>query len=248
MRHFLAIVVLLGVLVAACGDDAPPSVTTTPAGTPVATTTAASGSNCEATDDVCFTRDQMQAAYDRTIGFVTPYIAAQYRSPPRVAGYIYIQSGQVANSACGPLASDSFLYCGGDAKIYLGQDAMWRLYSERSGGDAGLALALAHEYGHHLQAVAGVPAAQTDREKIPRENQADCVAGAWMKWAREQGYMRPGEAAEIAATLKTIASIVGEKRDHGTLEERSEAVSLGLGGKGLYACNDYFSRTPLITA
>jgi predicted metalloprotease len=67
---------------------------------------------------------------------------------------------------------------------------MWRLYTEA--GPLAPVLGLAHEWGHHLQTVLEVKTASTP----DREQQADCVAGAWLAYENGRGMFigrgRPG--------------------------------------------------------
>ena len=56
----------------------------------------------------------------------------------------------------------------------------------------------------------------------------------------------PLETTErIDQMLQIIQDYEGPERNHGTLSERAEAITIGVQG-GLVACNDWFPQTPLI--
>jgi predicted metalloprotease len=110
-------------------------------------------------------------------------------------------------------------------------------YSED--GDAAPAVGLAHEWGHHVQNVVGVPQGTSNAESVDYENQADCIAGAWIAYAVEQGWIDyPDDINDTAGLLKDIASNE-PNRDHGNLEERTESMVWGI-RNGLQGCNDFY--------
>jgi len=232
-------------LAAGCGEDNSDGGADIPEPVPTTVDTEPDEPRTCGTDDECFTYEQAQDIYNRTIKFVAPYFEEVYENPPKPNAYRYIATGETADSVCGQNDSSVLAYCPGDSNIYIGQDSLWEIYSSSTGGDAGIATVLAHEYGHHLQSSAGVPEAQTERETIPSENQADCVAGAWVAWADGKNFFATGEENEILGTLESAASAEGPNRDHGTAGERLEAIQLGFEG-GLGECNAFYSRTPLI--
>jgi len=138
----------------------------------------------------------------------------------------------------------SYEYCGGDNTIYIGQDQLWGYYADL--GDAAAIAGLAHEYGHFVQALHGVPSPRTDAETIWHENQADCFAGAWVGWADEIGILEyPDDLDDIEGLIERIASREDDPdRDHGTVAERRAAFGQGQAG-GLSACNTFYPETPL---
>jgi Putative neutral zinc metallopeptidase len=69
--------------------------------------------------------------------------------------------------------------------IYAGQDALWSPYN--GVGGAAAAVGYAHEWGHHIQNVMGVPAPETPEESTALEAQADCIAGAWVHQSAQSG-------------------------------------------------------------
>jgi predicted metalloprotease len=76
------------------------------------------------------------------------------------------------------------------------------------------------------------------------ENQADCMAGAWSRYAREKAWLEyPDDVRDIETLVRAIGSREGPGRDHGTSAERNAAFQSGF-NEGLAGCNK-FSRTPV---
>ncbi|GAA4673755.1 hypothetical protein GCM10023215_01580 [Pseudonocardia yuanmonensis] len=199
----------------------------------------------------CYGYQDMQAFYDELIALVDGFSAASYSSMSRPV-YRYVPSGTQRSTACidttgAPAVADgtTFNYCPADQTVYVGQDSLHELYS--LSGDAAAALGLAHEWGHHVQTVVGVSATVVSQlGAIQSENQADCIAGAFLGHLDARGILEPDDYADVNTVLPKIAS--GEDdlgRVHGTISERAAAVDLGL-GQGLGACNTYFPDTPVI--
>jgi predicted metalloprotease len=146
---------------------------------------------------------------------------------------MYVESGETGPQQCtdydgnpGFYSGFSYEYCPADMTVYLGQDTLWEFYSET--GDAGPAMGIAHEYGHHIQYELGVPAPFTAAQSVDFENQADCISGAWARWMEERGDLETeDDLRDIELMFPIIASAEGEDRDHGTLEEREQAFSDG---------------------
>src|SRR3712207_5618194 len=94
-------------------------------------------------------------------------------------------------------------YWPADGSAYLGEAALWGLYSVF--GDAAPVAVVAHEVTHHFQNVAGVPAATTPDAQIPKENQADCGSGAFMAYAKQQDWMDVQDDIVDLASALTFA-------------------------------------------
>ena len=91
-------------------------------------------------------------------------------------------------------------------------------------GDAGPAVGLAHEFGHHIQQLRGVPAPRTAEQSTQHENQADCIAGAWTKYTDEHKWLEyPDDIEDIDTLFPLIGSAEGNDRDHGTAAQRSQS-------------------------
>jgi hypothetical protein len=198
----------------------------------------------------CYTEATLQSYIDRVIPMIAQFFRAKYRAMPEPPHYYFIAEGQRAQSSCqdeeGGYLDDAntYAYCRVDQNIYLGQAMMWHLYNED--GDAAPAVGLAHEWGHHVQSQVGVPAPTTNAESVNHENQADCVAGAWIQYADQQKWLEQEDVGSIARLVADIASAEGTSRTHGDLEERSDSLVLGLKG-GLEACNSFYPANPIIT-
>ncbi|MGR6963508.1 neutral zinc metallopeptidase [Geodermatophilus sp. URMC 61] len=195
----------------------------------------------------CYNYASMQSFYDEIIVLVEGFSAASYSAMPSPAAYYYIANGTTMPMSCDPGIADSaaFHFCGPDDSIYVGQDQLWSFYTIN--GDAAAAFGIAHEWGHHVQHVAGVSnLVDTPTEKIQLENQADCIGGAFLKHLNEQGMLEPDDYSDMASILQRIASAEGPERDHGTLEERGVSTQYGF-DHGLARCSEFFPDAPLVT-
>ncbi len=203
--------------------------------------------------DNCYAKAEMVDFLKVSVGLVEDFYdklnsAGQYI--PRPTAVIYIPTGTESPSGCTDGSGhyvqndEAYAYCPIDNTIYIGQERLWSVYHEL--GAVSPVVGLAHEYGHHLQNVAGVPNPKTARESIQHENQADCIAGAWAEYENEQGNLEyKKDLANIGDLLTSIGSMEGAGRDHGTSSERQESFVIGFQGT-LPACNDYYSSAPLI--
>jgi hypothetical protein len=198
----------------------------------------------------CYAYEEMGTFLDVAWGLVNDFIRDQYDSRLFRVRLQYVPHGDSGDERCtdgsGPAQYNdmSYEFCAPDETIFIGQDRLWQFYSDI--GDAAAVMGLAHEYGHSLQAAQEVPPATTPAGNIPHENQADCVAGAWFRYAEEVGITEdPDDLQDLKAMLELIGSSESdEDRDHGTTAERSDAVNLGIAG-GIESCNSYFPETPL---
>ena len=192
---------------------------------------------------------QMPDFLERVVPMVSQFFREQY---PRVAAPRQVKlvlAGESGFSTCrdgtgarGRYSDTSFEYCAANATIYLGQDTLWSFYRL---GDAAPVLAIAHEWAHHVQTEIGVAFPRSATESVNFENQADCMAGAWTKYAQEKGWLEyPDDVRDISSLVRAIGSREGTNRDHGTAAERNAAFQAGF-STGLTACNK-FSSTPII--
>jgi predicted metalloprotease len=191
----------------------------------------------------CYGYADMQSFYDDIVAWIDEYSRATYEGISRPS-YVYVEHGSTAPTACNVvLDSTAYAYCSLDGSVYVGQDQLWRFYD--SLGDAAAALGIAHEWGHHVQAVAGITASNRT-EAIEVENQADCIAGAWIGHLDAQGRLESDDIGDINAVLQVIGAAEGEERDHGTLAERTAALQQGFDG-GIGACNAFFPQRPILS-
>jgi predicted metalloprotease len=102
-------------------------------------------------------------------------------------------------------------------------------------GDAAPALILAHEWGHAIQTVLRLDF----RSSFAREVQADCFAGAWIKWMDEHGWVEDGDSDELAAEIYGLRDERPERFEasngHGNFKERVGAFRQGT-KKGAKSC------------
>ena len=169
-----------------------------------------------------------------------------------------------ATSAVGPF------YCPSDETIYVDTAFYDELRGRfgSSGGPLAEMYVIAHEWGHHIQNVAGIMTG-LDREdtgpasdSVRLELQADCFAGAWVGAAptitNDDGvaFLDPVTPEQVTDAL-SAASAVGDDRiqestqgqvtpetwTHGSSEKRQQWFMIGYDG-GPDACNTFEVSTP----
>ncbi len=172
------------------------------------------------------------------------FAAANARfTPPKLV--FYSQAGSsgcgAAQSAMGPF------YCPADQGIYIDTDFYKEMETRMgAGGDFARAYVMAHEYGHHVQALTGLAdQVRSAQERNPRsanqlqvrmELQADCYAGVWA--ARNRDRIEPGDMEEgLNAAHQIGDDTLMEKAGrrpveaaftHGTSQQRTEWLRRGL--------------------
>jgi predicted metalloprotease len=184
----------------------------------------------------------------------------KYRDPHLVLFTDGVQSAcGMTQSAVGPF------YCPGDEKVYIDL-GFYRDLQQRFGapGDFAQAYVIAHEVGHHVQALLGiseqVSAAQQRAQRgsqanalsVKLELQADCFAGVWAHHAQaSRSILEPGDMQEAL----TAASAIGDDRlqkqsrghvspdsfTHGSSEQRMQWFQEGFKNGRIDGC-DTFNR------
>lgn len=168
----------------------------------------------------------------------------------------YSQAGSsgcgAAQSAMGPF------YCPEDQGIYLDTD-FFRQMDQELGASGPFArdYVIAHEYGHHIQRLAGtsdqVRRAQgrdpqnANRYSVMLELQADCYAGVWAARNRdrlEPGDMESGLNAAHQIGDDTLMKNAGrnpspEQFTHGTSAQRMQWLRKGMESGDPGACNTF---------
>jgi predicted metalloprotease len=243
-----SIALFLSLFLAACGGStvggsqegqAAPAQPSPPTQTATTTNTGCPGGSLEG----CFSYSQMAAYLEAVKPMVAQFFQTSY---PRISAprdIVYVPAGRAAAGPCGYSTSAAYEYCAANRKIYIGQDLLWAFY--RQHGDAAPVIGLAHEWAHHLQFMLDVPAARTAAESVRFENQADCLSGAFARYAGEQGWLEyPDDLEDVDGLLQTIGSRETASRDHGTAAERARAFDMGF-ESGATACNSFFPNSPV---
>ena len=154
------------------------------------------------------------------------------------------------NTSCGAASvGQGPFYCPADQGIYI--DTRFYQQMDRqmgAGGDFARYYVIAHEYGHHIQAITGIAdqirsaQAQNPRAanqlQVRMELQADCYAGVWAAKNRnliEPGDLQEGLRAASAIGDDTLQRNAGQRINpegftHGTSQQRRQALTLGLDG------------------
>jgi len=239
----LALSACTGLDVADSDSPASSAPTTPPAATQTPDAGDAAAQRCGGGSlEGCFTYYEMDEYLDAVMPMVAQFFEETFERVPEPRDIVYIPSGRVARTACGTSNSDAYEYCPANRSIYIGQNLLWQFYA--GAGDAAPAVGLAHEWGHHLQVMMGVQPVSRS-EAIGFENQADCVSGAWAKYAGEQGWLEgDDDLRDVTRLLDAIGSAEGPGRDHGTSAERESAFNAAY-AKGIAACNAFFPDSPL---
>lgn len=178
---------------------------------------------------------------------------------------IYLYTGQTS-SACGT-ASNAIgpFYCPADASIYIDVEFFDMLVSDygAAGGPLAEMYVVAHEWGHHVQQVAGILSSANTQDEGPSggavrtELQADCFAGAWMRDATTavgeggEPLLQEFTRSDIEQTISAAQAIGDdhiqeqagmevdpERFTHGTSEQRTTWLLRGY-EQGVTSCNTF---------
>lgn len=171
-------------------------------------------------------------------------------------------------SACGYAgAATGPFYCPGDRKVYLDlgfYDELTRRFG--APGDFAQAYVLAHEIGHHVQAITGTEGQMRRMQQanpgsanalsVRLELQADCYAGVWGHDAARSGRFEAGgvelDPGDLEEALRAAAAIgddrlqklgtgrvMPEKFTHGSSEQRMTWFKRGFDSGDPQACNTF---------
>lgn len=190
-----------------------------------------------------------------------PEIGVAYRAPND-----FVMFDQAVSTACGQASSASGpFYCPPDETIYLDVTFYDELRTRfgAQGGPLAEMYVIAHEWGHHVQNLAGVLESTRDGQTGPSSNavrvelQADCFAGAWAAAASSTkdddgvAFLKPITPAEYRSALDAAAAVGDDHIQqsmqgqvtphtftHGTSEQRIRWFETGFDG-GAGACNTF---------
>lgn len=163
-------------LIAACGQEGP-----TP--TPAASLTA---------PFVAYV-DEVASDLDRF--WMAAELAGSGYEPPSVEPY---RAGELPASVCAEGTGvdewrDTAYYCFDDRTLVYDADFLQELFAD---GPGMVTTVLAHEWGHHVQALTSIP-----EESLQRELQADCYAGVYLAPTQE-------EANDISLAEESLEGLV----------------------------------------
>jgi predicted metalloprotease len=145
--------------------------------------------------------------------------------PPKVSGGYIGRRGP----RCGgqPSVPGNAYYCPSGNFLAWDENLMRAGYTQI--GDAWVYLVIAHEWGHAIQ---GQLPPQYVSQAV--ELQADCLAGAALEGAAQQGLVQiePGDDEEIARTLEAVADDYPwtDQSSHGDAQQRIDAFRTGVSG------------------
>ncbi|MGX5697545.1 KPN_02809 family neutral zinc metallopeptidase [Agromyces soli] len=188
-------------------------------------------------------------------------IGVRYHAPAD-----FVLFSQATSTGCGQASSATGpFYCPPDETIYVDVAFYDELRSRfgAQGGPLAEMYVVAHEWGHHVQNLAGVLDATRDGQTGPSSNavrvelQADCFAGAWAAAASTtadasgEPFLQPISEDEYRTALDAAAA-VGDDRiqqsmqgqvmphtfTHGTSEQRIRWFKTGFQG-GAGACDTF---------
>ncbi|MGO2660475.1 KPN_02809 family neutral zinc metallopeptidase [Mycetocola reblochoni] len=227
------------------------------------------GSECRTGQDANDSADcRMSAAYVSLDDFWSRAYAevgdGAYHSPD----FLLFSDG--TSTACGYASSAvGPFYCPGDEAIYIDTAFFGQLSSQlgAEGGPLAELYIAAHEWGHHIQHLAGT-FDRADRsgtgpssDSVRLELQADCFAGAWVGGAAQTSdasggaLLEPPSRAQIASALDAAAAVGddhiqqasgGIDQDswtHGSSQQRQSWFTAGLEG-GVIACDTFAVASP----
>lgn len=169
----------------------------------------------------------------------------------------------VVQSACGVnSAATGPFYCPGDSKLYLDLSFLRELQKLGASGDFAVAYVIAHEVGHHIQNVTGLEKQVRQRQRqasskaqandlsVRMELQADCYAGVWGYYAKndrnllESGDVEEGLRAAAAIGDDRLQKMAGrrvqrESFTHGSSEQRVRWFRTGLQSGDVNQCDTF---------
>lgn len=201
---------------------------------------------------VSFVLDDDQKTWDQLL-------PATYGVPYQHAKLVLYRDVTRTSCGVGEAATGPF-YCPGDNNLYVDLGFYDEL-RQRFGapGDFAQAYVLAHELGHHVQALLGTDAkvrAATERNpsqanalSVRMELQADCYAGVWGHSAAQRNALEPGDLQEgmnAAAAVgddrlqrMSTGRVDAESFTHGTSAQRTQWFRRGFDSGDPKSCDTF---------
>ena len=182
-----------------------------------------------------------------------PRMRREYRDPKLVLFSGSVQSAcGMAGAAVGPF------YCPPDERIYIDLDFL-RDLGRRFGapGDFAQAYVIAHEVGHHVQALLGLARIGErggNDVSVRRELQADCFAGIWAFHAnRTRQILEEGDIEEALGAAAAVGDDRLQKRaqghvapetfTHGSSAQRERWFRRGFESGDVAQCDTFRARS-----
>jgi predicted metalloprotease len=114
-------------------------------------------------------------------------------------------------------------FCPRDDTVYMSAGWIYRVLY-RQFGDLAAAVAVAHEWAHHVQLLRKLHPPTV----MYAELQADCWAGVWVHDAGERGLLEPGDLAGAGDALAALGDYAYRSPDHhGTPRQRERELGVG---------------------
>jgi uncharacterized protein len=168
------------------------------------------------------------------------------------------------HSACGTGQSEMGpFYCPADQKVYIDLSFYGDLRSRFGApGDFAQAYVLAHEIGHHVQALTGVErrvraeqrgaGGSANELSVRMELQADCFAGVWGHHAARRDVLEPGDVEEGLRAAAAIGDdriqkmsgrgVHPESFTHGSSDQRMAWLHRGLESGNPDVCDAFEAK------
>lgn len=204
----------------------------------------------------------------RIVGFVNSIQDYWSKALPQQGGKYQIAQTRLfsgaTNTGCGGASSASGpFYCPNDQTVYIDLSFFEELRTRfgAQGGPFAQAYVLAHEYGHHVQNLAGILDRLDRRDTGPTsdavrsELMADCLAGVWAANAVQTGFIERLTEQDIADGLNAAAAvgddriqermqgrITPENWTHGSSAQRQKWFMQGYQQKQAGACDTFNAR------
>ncbi|GAA3579964.1 neutral zinc metallopeptidase [Kribbella ginsengisoli] len=189
----------------------------------------------------------------------TWWLAMKKASLPYRAPKLVVFVGPM-KTVCGAEKGTRAFYCGTNETIYMPYAVGLNYYKRNPiSGRVWMMTTIAHEYGHHVQKLAGIYAASLSRqvnasspaaqlaESRRRELQASCFGSAYLGAAGAYIPLR----GPLLNTWKVLVANTGDEfsrpriRDHGAKLNNNYWSLLGFNTKGPSRCNTFTAKTAL---